>query len=92
MIVGCSQEALNISATTLFQAGDSVWVDEPGYRFRTDAFALEGCNLMPVPVVRDGLKDSLGIELCPKAGAAMITLSLPFPLGFTMSAQRRFEL
>jgi GntR family transcriptional regulator/MocR family aminotransferase len=92
MIVGGSQEALEISATVLFDTGSSIWVEEPGYRFGTDAFALAGCNLVPVSVDKDGLNVARGIELCPDARAAIITPSHQFPLGVTMSAQRRLEL
>jgi GntR family transcriptional regulator/MocR family aminotransferase len=92
MIVGGSQEALDISATVLFDPGNSIWVEEPGYRFGTDAFALAGCNLVSVPVDENGLNVALGIERCPKARAAIITPSHQFPLGFTMSAQRRLQL
>jgi len=92
MIVGGSQEALDISATVLFDPGNSIWVEEPGYRFGTDAFALAGCNLVPIPVDENGLNVATGIERCPMARAAIITPSHQFPLGFTMSAQRRLQL
>ena len=48
MIVGGSQQALEISARVLLDPGNSVWVEQPGYRLARDVFALSGCH--PVPV------------------------------------------
>ena len=92
LIVGGSQQALEISARVLLDPGSSVWVEDPGYRLARDAFALTGCNLVPVPVDKDGLIVNEGIKQCPDARAAIVTPSHQFPLGATMSARRRLEL
>jgi GntR family transcriptional regulator / MocR family aminotransferase len=92
MIVSGSQQALEISARVLLDPGSPVWVEEPGYRLAQDAFALNGCRLVPVPVDKEGLNVSAGIKRCRKARAAFVTPSHQFPLGVTMSASRRFQL
>ena len=92
MIVSGSQQALEISARVLLDQGSPVWVEEPGYRLAQDAFALNGCRLVPVPVDKEGLNVSAGIKRCRKARAAFVTPSHQFPLGVTMSASRRFQL
>lgn len=92
MIVAGSQQALEISARVLLDPGSSVWVEEPGYRLAQDAFALNGCSLVPVPVDGEGLDVAAGIRRCPKARAAFVTPSHQYPLGVTMSASRRFQL
>jgi GntR family transcriptional regulator / MocR family aminotransferase len=92
MIVGGSQQALEISARVLLDPGSSVWVEEPGYRLAQDAFALNRCSLVPVPVDGEGLNVAAGIRRCPKARAAFVTPSHQYPLGVTMSASRRFQL
>ena len=92
MIVAGSQQALEISARVLLDPESSVWVEEPGYRLAQDAFALNGCNLVPVPVDGEGLDVAEGIRRCPKAQAAFVTPSHQYPLGVTMSASRRFQL
>jgi GntR family transcriptional regulator / MocR family aminotransferase len=92
MIVAGSQQALEISARVLLDPGSSVWVEEPGYRLAQDAFALNGCHLVPVPVDEEGLDVAAGIRRCPKARAAFVTPSHQYPLGVTMSASRRFQL
>lgn len=92
MIVSGSQQALEISALALLDRGSSVWVEEPGYRLAGAAFALTGCNLVPVPVDEQGMDVALGIKKCRKARAVFVTPSHQFPLGVTMSASRRFQL
>ena len=92
MIVSGSQQALEISARVLLDAGDRVWVEEPGYRYARDVFALAGCRLVPVPVDQEGLDVAAGIRQCRKARAALVTPSHQFPLGETMSASRRLQL
>jgi GntR family transcriptional regulator / MocR family aminotransferase len=92
MIVCGSQQAIEISARVLLDPGSSVWVEEPGYPLARDALALAGCDLVPVPVDKEGLDVASGIGRCPKARAVVVTPSHQFPLGVTMSAQRRLQL
>jgi GntR family transcriptional regulator/MocR family aminotransferase len=92
MIVGGSQQALEISARVLLDPGNRVWVEDPGYHLARDVFALTGCHLVPVPVDKEGLDVAVGIKRCRKARAAFVTPSHQFPLGVTMSASRRFQL
>ena len=92
MIVGGSQQALEISARVLLDPGSSVWVEQPGYRLARDVFALTGCHPVAVPVDNEGLDVAAGIKQCRKARAAFVTPSHQFPLGVTMSASRRLQL
>ena len=92
MIVSGSQQALEVSTRVLLDAGDSAWVEEPGYWLAKEVLTALGCKLMPVPVDREGLDVAQGIRRCSKARAAYITPSHQFPLGVTMSAARRLQL
>jgi GntR family transcriptional regulator/MocR family aminotransferase len=92
MIVSGSQQALEISARVLLDPGNSVWVEQPGYRLARDVFALTGCHPVAVPVDNEGLDVAAGIKQCRKARAAFVTPSHQFPLGVTMSASRRLQL
>jgi len=67
-------------------------MEEPGYRLARDAFALNGCHVVPIPVDAEGLNVAAGISKCGKAKAAFVTPSHQFPLGVTMSASRRLHL
>jgi len=92
IVVGGSQEALDIAARVLLDRDSSVWLEEPGYNLARHALALSGGNLVPVPVDREGLDVAMGMKLCPTARAAYVTPSHQFPLGVTMSAARRIQL
>ncbi|MGA7461845.1 MAG: PLP-dependent aminotransferase family protein [Candidatus Korobacteraceae bacterium] len=92
MIVSGSQQALELTARVLLDAGDSAWVEEPGYWLTKEVLTALGCKLVPVPVDREGLDVAQGIRRCGKARAAYITPSHQFPLGVTMSAARRLQL
>lgn len=92
MVVSGSQQALDICARVLLNRGDSVWMEEPGYRFARSVFVLNGCRLIPVPVDAEGLSVAQGIRACRKARAAVVTPSHQYPLGVTMSAARRMQL
>jgi GntR family transcriptional regulator / MocR family aminotransferase len=92
MIVSGSQEALDLSARVLLDPGSQVWIEEPGYWLARRVLTLAGCELVPVPVDRDGLDVAAGMKLSRTARAAYVTPSHQFPLGVTMSASRRLQL
>lgn len=92
LIVNGSQQALDIAARVLLDAGSRVWVEEPGYRLTREVFALNGCVPVPVPVDAEGMDVAAGVRKCRKARAALVTPSHQFPLGVTMSASRRLQL
>jgi GntR family transcriptional regulator/MocR family aminotransferase len=92
MIVSGSQQAVEITTRVLLDRGSRVWMEEPGYLFARNVFALNGCKVVPVPVDAEGLNVALGIKRCRKARAALVTPSHQFPLGVTMSASRRLQL
>lgn len=92
MIVSGSQEALDLSARVLLDPGSPVWIEEPGYWLARRVLTLAGCELVPVPVDRDGLDVAAGMKLSRAARAAYVTPSHQFPLGVTMSVSRRLQL
>jgi GntR family transcriptional regulator / MocR family aminotransferase len=92
MIVSGSQQALDISARVLLKSGSQVWMEEPGYRYARRVFALNGCDVVPIPVDNEGLSVATGTKKCPKARAALVTPSHQYPLGVTMTASRRLQL
>ena len=92
MIVSGSQQGLEITAGALLDPGNSVWMEEPGYRFGRNVFALNGCEIVPVPVDDEGLRVADGIRRCRQARVALVSPSHQYPLGSTMSASRRMQL
>ena len=92
MIVSGSQQALDITSRVLLDAGDSVWMEEPGYQLTRAVLLGTDCKLIPVPVDQEGMDVAAGIKLSRKARAAFVTPSHQYPLGSTMSASRRLQL
>ncbi len=92
MIVSGSQQALDITARVLFDPGDAVWIEEPGYRLQRSVLIAAGCRVIPVPVDAEGMDVAAGIRTRSKAKAAFVTPSHQYPLGSTMSASRRLQL
>jgi GntR family transcriptional regulator / MocR family aminotransferase len=92
MIVSGSQQALEISARVLLDPGSRVWIEEPGYQLARHVLAMNGAQMIPVPVDEEGLDVAAGIERYRYARAASVTPSHQYPLGVTMSAARRFQL
>jgi len=92
MIVSGSQQALDITSRVLLDAGDPVWMEEPGYQLTRAVLLGSGCRLVPVPVDEEGMDVTAGIKQSRKARAAFVTPSHQYPLGSTMSASRRLQL
>lgn len=92
MIVAGAQAGLSLIASLLLDAGDSVWMEDPGYLLARRAFQAAGATLIPVPVDREGLIVSEGKSRFPGARLAYVTPTHQFPLGFTMSYARRRKL
>ena len=88
---GC-QQGIQLSAQVLLDAGESVWLEEPGYPGARQAFRIVGAQIVPVPVDTEGLDVEEGIRRAPSARAVYITPSHQYPLGMTMSASRRMSL
>ncbi|WP_114239886.1 PLP-dependent aminotransferase family protein [Dyella sp. C9] len=92
LITTGSQQGLQICAHVLFDHGERVWMEDPGYPGAHQAFHTAGAQLVPVPVDEDGLDVAQGARLAPDARAAYVSPSHQFPLGTTMSAARRMQL
>jgi GntR family transcriptional regulator/MocR family aminotransferase len=92
IVVNGSQQALDLVARVLFDAGDAMWVEDPGYLGARSAFRAAGVQLVPVPVDDDGLLVATGIKRAPRARGAYVTPSRQYPTGGSLSAGRRLEL
>lgn len=92
IITSGSQQALFLIASLLLSPGDAAWVENPGYQGTNAVLHAAQAHVCAVPVDDQGLCVSLGIENCPHAKLAYVTPSHQYPLGVTMSLQRRLEL
>jgi GntR family transcriptional regulator / MocR family aminotransferase len=92
MVVTGSQQGLQICAKTLFNPGDPIWMEEPGYPGAHQAFTTAGVRLAPIPGDDQGLSVKEGLRRCRLAKGAYLTPSHQYPSGTTMSAARRLEI
>jgi GntR family transcriptional regulator/MocR family aminotransferase len=92
VIVGGTQQALDLVCRLALDPGDEVWIEEPSSRNVRAAFIGAGVTMVPVPVDGEGLDVARGRELAPRARLAHVTSAHQWPLGPTMSRARREEL
>jgi GntR family transcriptional regulator / MocR family aminotransferase len=92
VMVSGTQQGLDLLARLLLKKGDPVWMEDPGYFGASIAFDNVGAKIIPVPVDEDGLSVAAGMKLCPEARGVYITPAHQFPLGMTMSLERRMAL
>jgi GntR family transcriptional regulator/MocR family aminotransferase len=92
LVVAGSQQALDLAGRVLLDAGDDVWIENPGYLGARGAWTSAGARLVPVPVDEEGLRVTDGIRHAPGARLAYVSPSHQFPLGVTMSLERRLAL
>ncbi len=94
LIVSGSQQALDLCARLLLNPGDTVVIENPGYRMAHHAFAAYGARLHCVDVDEHGLQtDALPhAPAGPAAQVAYVTPTHQFPLGGSLPIGRRRAL
>ena len=92
VIVSGVQQGLDLISRLLLKPGDPIWVEDPGYFGALAAFRQAGARIIPVPVDECGLVVSEAKQACARAKAAYVTPAHQFPLGVTMSLERRLAL
>jgi GntR family transcriptional regulator / MocR family aminotransferase len=90
LIVNGSQQAIDLCARVLLDAGDRVAMEEPCYMKAHHVFEAMGAQMCAVPVDEQGLLT----QQLPKNRCALayVTPSHQFPLGGVMPMARRREL
>lgn len=84
------QQGLDLLARILVTAGQTiVAVEDPGYRPTGITFAAAGATVVPVPVDAEGI---IVEQIPPGTQVIYVTPTHQFPLGYTMSMERRVAL
>jgi GntR family transcriptional regulator / MocR family aminotransferase len=91
-IVAGAQRGLQMLCSVLLDAGDRVWLEEPGYPGARSAFMGAGARIVPVHIDRHGLDVAAAARQAGDARMAYVTPSNQFPLGVPMSLARRLAL
>lgn len=90
LIVGGSQDALNLVSRMLVRRGTTAVFESPGYAGAVCLFETFGAKLHPIPVDEKGI--DVG-QLPNTAGSvAYVTPSHQYPTGVTLTLDRRIEL
>lgn len=92
IVLSSSQQGLDLAARVLIDTGDEVWMEEPGYHGARAALHACGARTVPVRVDENGLDVDEGKRIAPTARLAYVTPSHHYPLGITMSLERRLAL
>lgn len=92
VVVNGSQQALDLVARVLLDAGDRVVIEDPQYQGARRVFLAAGARLIPAPVDADGLDVARLPRGGPPARLAYVTPSHQFPTGVVMSLGRRLAL
>src|SRR5438874_6604115 len=91
LIVRGMQQAMLISAMALLDPGAPVWIEDPGFHQARRVFTLAGAKVVPKPLDQEGIV----IAQSPKEKQPKmihVTPSHQYPLGMTMSFERRTAL
>lgn len=84
MILTSSQQALQLLALMLLDAGDEVWMEEPGYPGARNAFLAAGARIRGIALDDEGALPTRG-----SAKLMYLTPSHHYPTGITLSLPRR---
>jgi GntR family transcriptional regulator/MocR family aminotransferase len=92
LIVGGSQQALDLIARVLVDPNDRIAIEDPHYPAARQIFTAAGARLVPVAVDEDGLVPD---ELWARGGGARLVYVTPshqFPTGAVLPLERRLAL
>ncbi|WP_421249082.1 PLP-dependent aminotransferase family protein, partial [Aeromonas sanarellii] len=89
LILTSSQQGILLATQLLIDAGDTVWVEDPGYPGARTAMESAGARIHPVPVDGEGLQPA-GAH--PRPRLIYCTPAHQYPLGVPMSLSRRMAL
>ena len=92
IVVTGAQAALDLCVRLLLDPGDAAWTEDPGYSGAKAALIGAGAKIEAIPVDVEGLDVAAGEARCPRARLAYITPSCQFPLGATLTLERRLLL
>jgi GntR family transcriptional regulator / MocR family aminotransferase len=85
-------DAFDLIRRALFEKGDQLWLEEPGYPTARRIFSLSGLDVVAVPIDREGLNVAQALAKAPAAKGAFVTPARQYPTGVTMPLSRRLEL
>lgn len=92
IVVTSSQQALSLCTQVLFNPGDRVFVEEPGYQGAKKLVQSAGLIAEPMAVDQSGMDIDALIQVGKSGRGVYITPSHHYPLGHSLSIDRRLKL
>lgn len=92
MICSGSQQGMQLAFSMLINPGDKVLVEDPGFPGIDGAISTVGGVKVSVPIDRQGFRTDIALTDKQDARLAFITPSRNFPMGYTLSLERRLQL
>ncbi len=92
IITGGTQQAVFLISRILLSKRDAVWFEDPGHTSSVDILNSAGASISHIPVDDEGFDLAHAVNTSPTAKIVYLTPSRQFPLGMTMSLQRRLNL
>jgi GntR family transcriptional regulator/MocR family aminotransferase len=89
VVTNGAQSAFDLLARIILDAGDTVWMEEPGYYGACSAFVSAGARLAPLKVSDAGWDLEAPAE---RPRLVFVTPSCHHPLGVTMPMEQRLNL
>ena len=86
------RHTIELIAHVLLKAGDSVWLENPGYPPTRELLGHMDIAAVSVRVDREGMVVSEGMEAAPRARATVVTPAHQSPLCVSLSLARRLAL
>ncbi len=86
------QQGVSLFARVALEAGDDVWIEEPGYAGMAVGLAAAQVRAVPVPIDASGFSPDAALAVAPDARMAVVAPSHQFPLGTVLTLQRRLAL
>ncbi len=92
VITSGTQSSLDLIARLVLDPRDRVWVEDPCYSAVSSLLRGSGAEVIGVPVDESGVDCEAGRRRARVAKLACVTPGCHFPLGMTLSLQRRLAL
>lgn len=92
VIVSGTQQALDFIARITLRPGDVALVENPGYPGAVRAFEEAGARIVPIPVDESGFEVKKAVQKEPRPKLVYLTPAHQFPLGGTLTSDRRLAL
>ena len=92
VITSGTQSSLDLIARLVLDPRDRVWVEDPCYTAISSLLRGAGAEVIGVPVDDSGIDCDIGRRRARMAKLACVTPGCHFPLGMTLSLQRRLAL